>query len=257
MLDRLPAETARSKRLLSDEKSNVLIYMTGHGGDNFLKFQDTEEINSHDLADAIQQMYERRRYNQILLMIDTCQASTMHEHLRAPGVTAIASSVRGESSYSYQVDDELGVAVLDRFTWALLQFTAGLNATSNVTLADLYGSLDPHFLHSHPHLTQTDDAVDTSEARLVDFFGNVRRVQVGERPVPIAGAKNAPNWGAQFSLNKHDLQIEGIKGQPLASTLLEMKEQASLYPNGLVILALLMLYLLLIFTSSLRRSSNR
>lgn len=34
----------------------------GHGGDNFLKFQDTEEINAHDLADAIAQMEEKKRY---------------------------------------------------------------------------------------------------------------------------------------------------------------------------------------------------
>ena len=36
---RLPPSTPRSKRLLSDERSNILIYMTGHGGDGFLKFQ--------------------------------------------------------------------------------------------------------------------------------------------------------------------------------------------------------------------------
>jgi len=36
---RLPPSTPRSKRLLSDNRSNVLIYMTGHGGDGFLKFQ--------------------------------------------------------------------------------------------------------------------------------------------------------------------------------------------------------------------------
>ncbi len=29
----------RSKRLLTDEGSNILVYMTGHGGDGFLKFQ--------------------------------------------------------------------------------------------------------------------------------------------------------------------------------------------------------------------------
>ncbi|KAL6177423.1 hypothetical protein ACLB2K_048949 [Fragaria x ananassa] len=48
-------ETAvpRSKRLLSDEGSHILLYMTGHGGDEFLKFQDSEELQSHDLADAV------------------------------------------------------------------------------------------------------------------------------------------------------------------------------------------------------------
>jgi glycosylphosphatidylinositol transamidase (GPIT) subunit GPI8 len=35
--------------------------MTGHGGDEFLKFQDVEEVSSHDLADAFKQMDEKRR----------------------------------------------------------------------------------------------------------------------------------------------------------------------------------------------------
>lgn len=56
-------ETAvpRSKRLLSDEGSHILVYMTGHGGDEFLKFQDNEELQSHDLADAVKQMKEKHR----------------------------------------------------------------------------------------------------------------------------------------------------------------------------------------------------
>jgi glycosylphosphatidylinositol transamidase (GPIT) subunit GPI8 len=52
----------RSKRLLSDEGSHILLYMTGHGGDEFLKFQDAEELQSHDLADAVKQMKEKRRF---------------------------------------------------------------------------------------------------------------------------------------------------------------------------------------------------
>ncbi|RWW03635.1 hypothetical protein BHE74_00033098 [Ensete ventricosum] len=51
----------RSKRLLSDEGSHILLYMTGHGGDEFLKFQDSEELQSHDLADAVRQMKEKSR----------------------------------------------------------------------------------------------------------------------------------------------------------------------------------------------------
>ncbi len=38
------AAVPRSKRLLSDGGSNVLVYLTGHGGDDFLKFQDQEEM---------------------------------------------------------------------------------------------------------------------------------------------------------------------------------------------------------------------
>lgn len=62
LTDRWPADYPRSKRLMTDERSNILIYMTGHGGNEFLKFQDAEEISSFDLADAFEQMWEKKRY---------------------------------------------------------------------------------------------------------------------------------------------------------------------------------------------------
>ncbi len=36
--------------------------MTGHGGDGFLKFQDSEEISSIELADAFEQMWQKQRW---------------------------------------------------------------------------------------------------------------------------------------------------------------------------------------------------
>jgi GPI-anchor transamidase subunit K len=47
--------------LLTDDRSNILVYMTGHGGNEFLKFQDAEEIGAFDLADAFEQMWEKKR----------------------------------------------------------------------------------------------------------------------------------------------------------------------------------------------------
>lgn len=65
-----------------------------------MKFQDSEEINAHDLADAINQMHERRRFNEMVVIIDTCQAASMFEKINVPNVLTIASSSKGESSYS-------------------------------------------------------------------------------------------------------------------------------------------------------------
>lgn len=62
LTDRLGEDVPRGKRLGSDGGSNVLVYMTGHGGNEFLKFQDSEEIGSWDLADAFEQMWEKKRY---------------------------------------------------------------------------------------------------------------------------------------------------------------------------------------------------
>jgi phosphatidylinositol glycan class K len=58
---RVEPSVPRSKRLLSDDRSNVFVYMTGHGGNEFLKFQDNEEISAFDIADAFEQMYQKKR----------------------------------------------------------------------------------------------------------------------------------------------------------------------------------------------------
>ncbi|WAR31494.1 GPI8-like protein, partial [Mya arenaria] len=119
---RLPPSTPRSKRLLSDENSNILVYMTGHGGDGFLKFQDAEEISSVELADAFEQMWQKRRYHEAFFMIDTCQAESMFQKFYSPNILAVASSRVGEDSLSHHVDPSIGVYVIDRYTYYALEF---------------------------------------------------------------------------------------------------------------------------------------
>ena len=57
----MDSSVPRSKRLLTDDRSNIFVYMTGHGGNEFLKFQDNEEISAFDIADAVAQMWEKKR----------------------------------------------------------------------------------------------------------------------------------------------------------------------------------------------------
>lgn len=58
---RVEPSVPRSKRLLTDERSNIFVFMTGHGGNEFLKFQDNEEISAFDIADAFEQMWQKKR----------------------------------------------------------------------------------------------------------------------------------------------------------------------------------------------------
>jgi GPI-anchor transamidase subunit K len=60
-IGRVEPSMPRSKRLLTDDRSNIFVYMTGHGGDEFLKFQDSEEISAFDIADAFEQMWQKKR----------------------------------------------------------------------------------------------------------------------------------------------------------------------------------------------------
>ncbi|KAF2616690.1 hypothetical protein F2Q68_00042636 [Brassica cretica] len=96
----------RSKRLLSDEGSHILLYMTGHG-------MEVHLLVSHLLC--LWSLY-----------------FDMH-------------SLKGENSYSHHLDSDIGVSVVDRFTYYTLAFFERLNIYEN---ASLNRSYDPRQLMS-------------------------------------------------------------------------------------------------------------
>ncbi|KFY13947.1 hypothetical protein V492_02960 [Pseudogymnoascus sp. VKM F-4246] len=217
LTDRVGEEMPRSKRLLTDENSNILIYMTGHGGDEFLKFQDAEEISAFDLADAFEQMWEKRRYHEILFMIDTCQANTMYSKFYSPNIIATGSSEIGQSSYSHHADNDVGVAVIDRYTYYNLDFleTQVRDPSSKKTLGDLFDSYDESKIHSQPGFRWDLFPGDEEEGRkrlIMDFFGNVQGVEVGE---PEENLGRRPNSTEEAEW-KEDLLSLGKKIRELA-----------------------------------------
>lgn len=176
LTNRHPHGTPRSKKMLTDAGSNLLIFMTGHGGDEFLKFQDQFEIMSKDVADALGQMREKRRYNEVLFIAETCQAATMAAQFYTPNVLSIGSSAKGESSYSHHVDRDIGLSVIDRFTYHTLEFMEGVHVHSTTTANQLFDHLVFHKIHStsEPILDNfRHRPLDT--VRLTDFFGSVMR----------------------------------------------------------------------------------
>lgn len=176
LTDRWSEDQPKSKRLLTDENSNILVYMTGHGGDDFLKFQDAEEIASEDIADAFAQMHEKKRYNEIFFMIDTCQANTMYSKFYSPNILAVGSSRIEESSYSHHSDVEIGVAVIDRFTYYTLEFMETIKKDSTLTLQDLFDSYTFEKVHSHVGVRTDLMERDPKDILITDFFGNVQNV---------------------------------------------------------------------------------
>ncbi|KAF8609119.1 hypothetical protein BDV93DRAFT_535730 [Ceratobasidium sp. AG-I] len=193
---RVEPSLPRSKRLLTDDRSNIFVYMTGHGGNEFLKFQDNEEISAFDIADAFEQMWQKKRYNEILFMIDTCQANTMYSKFYSPNIVATGSSELGENSYSHENDNDIGVAVIDSYTHYVLQYLEQINKTSKATMADLFGNYNPVLIKSHAGVRSDLFNRPLSETKVTDFFGGVAQVEVLEDPMPAALPKqqrNTPN----------------------------------------------------------------
>ncbi|KAF6825445.1 peptidase C13 family protein [Colletotrichum musicola] len=183
LTDRVGDEMPRSKRLLTDDRSNILVYMTGHGGNEFLKFQDAEEIGAFDLADAFEQMWEKKRYHEILFMIDTCQANTMYSKLYSPNIIATGSSELDQSSYSHHADNDVGVAVIDRYTYYNLEFLESQvqDLSSKKTVGELFDSYTYEKIHSNAGVRYDlfrGGAEAARSRRITDFFGNVQNVEV-------------------------------------------------------------------------------
>ncbi|KAK3398330.1 peptidase C13 family-domain-containing protein [Sordaria brevicollis] len=200
LTDRVGEEMPRSKRLLTDDRSNILVYMTGHGGNEFLKFQDAEEIGAFDLADAFEQMWEKKRYHEILFMIDTCQANTMYSKLYSPNIIATGSSELDQSSYSHHADNDIGVAVIDRYTYYNLEFLENevRDTSSKKTVGDLFDSYTYEKIHSNAGVRYDlfPGGAEAARSRLVtDFFGNVQNVEVD-------GSKNTTLEEDMLALSK-------------------------------------------------------
>ncbi|TVY57576.1 GPI-anchor transamidase, partial [Lachnellula suecica] len=185
LTDRVGEEMPRSKRLLTDDRSNILVYMTGHGGMN-----------------AFEQMWEKKRYHELLFMIDTCQANTMYSKFYSPNIIATGSSEIDQSSYSHHADNDVGVAVIDRYTYYNLDFleTQVREPSSKMNLGDLFDSYDESKIHSHPGVRWDlfpGNEQGGRERLVMDFFGNVQNVEVDN-------ARNDTEW-------KEDLLLLGKK----------------------------------------------
>lgn len=126
------------------------------------------------------------RYHELLFIIDTCQANTMYSKFYSPNVIGVGSSKIDTSSYSHHADSDVGVAVIDRFTYYNLEFLESQvhDQSSKLTLGDLFDSYDDEKIHSAPGFRYDlfHGGESAGRNRLVmDFFGNVQNVETGSR----------------------------------------------------------------------------
>ena len=111
--------------------------------------QDSEEISSVELADAVEQMWQKRRYHELFYMVDTCQSESMFQLVYSPGVLAVGSSQVGEDSLSHHVDPAIGVYIIDRYTYYALEFLESTQPDSQHTMQQ--------FLKVHSRFTYRDN----------------------------------------------------------------------------------------------------
>ncbi|XP_020485658.1 GPI-anchor transamidase [Labrus bergylta] len=245
---RLPPSTPRSKRLLSDDRSNILIYLTGHGGNGFLKFQDSEEISNVELADAFEQMWQKRRYNELLFIIDTCQGASMYERFYSPNLMALASSQVGEDSLSHQPDLAIGVHLMDRYTFYLLEFLEDIHPASKANMNDLFKVCPKSQCVSTPGHRTDLFLRDPGSVLITDFFGSVRKVEITMETInltePIKTVEQNPVNG---ELEKETYSYLYVDQLPVSEIIHQKPKQKDWHPPDGFILGLWTLILMVFF----------
>lgn len=121
--------TPGNKRIFSDEKSKIFLYLTGHGGDGYFKVQDTQVMLSADLANAVYEMNFKGKFEEMLIFIDSCKAISIFDYIDLPNVHGVSSSLRDQPAKSYGSNQELGISATDHFTYFFAQLFNGKNAT--------------------------------------------------------------------------------------------------------------------------------
>eukprot|EP00730_Choanoeca_flexa_P002526 TRINITY_DN11081_c0_g1_i1.p1 TRINITY_DN11081_c0_g1~~TRINITY_DN11081_c0_g1_i1.p1 ORF type:complete len:326 (+),score=53.40 TRINITY_DN11081_c0_g1_i1:538-1515(+) len=133
---RLPKYTPPSRKLNTSPNSKLLIYVTGHGGVDFFKFQDKEIISGAELGNVFTQMYSGRRYKDVLFFFDTCHAESMLRHIRVPNVISVASSNINQDSYGTRPSTAIGAALSDEFSGHLCDVFEGMTRNSSSSVHD-------------------------------------------------------------------------------------------------------------------------
>jgi len=178
---RHPKNTPLNQQLPLHSHTNVLIYITGHGGERFMKFRDIEELTTTDLERTLYEMYMMNRYKEILLIIDTCQAFTlapndeMYENKISikveewlskfypftfskpnrlvKNVYCIGSSLIGQNSYAHHIDSIIGHSVIDRYIYYFLNYMKAHNGWKDLyTISLKEGLVDALYMNRNESL---------------------------------------------------------------------------------------------------------
>lgn len=128
----------------------------------------------------------------------------MYSKFYSPNIIATGSSEIDQSSYSHHSDQDVGVAVIDRYTYYNLDFLERevREPSSKKTLGNLFDSYDEEKLLSRAGVRWDlfpGGEQAGRERLLMDFFGNVQNVEVDS-----PATQNDTEW-------KEDLLLLGKK----------------------------------------------
>ena len=156
------------RQLNSNKDSKIIVLITSHGGENFIKVRNFLVVLSDELNRTLNEMYIKGKYKELVFVVDTCEGY----HVKVPNIYFISSSALGQKASSYSYDENLMGPTVDKFHFLLYNSLKNIheNRLYNTTLDKLFGDIK-----AKKKFLETDVIWDNKINRVPyvnEFFGN-------------------------------------------------------------------------------------
>ncbi len=160
------------RQLKSDRNSKIVILITSHGGENFIKVRNFLVVLSDELNRTLNEMYIKGKYKELLFVLDTCEGYSLYDHVKVPNIYFISSSAVGQKASSYSFDENSMGPTVDKFHFLLYNSLKKIHESKlyNTTLDELFGDIK-----AKKKFLETDVTWDNKIDRVLyvkEFFGN-------------------------------------------------------------------------------------
>lgn len=168
------------RQLNTNKNSKIIVIITSHGGENFIKIRGTMVILSEELNRTLNEMYIKEKYKELVFILDTCEGYSLYDYVNVPNIYFVASALLNQKASSYSYDNEIMGPTVDKFHFLLYKSLIDIrnqfkfNITIHDMLNDIKGKKD--FL-------STDVTISDKINRNItvgEFFGDMRKDQQNE-----------------------------------------------------------------------------
>ena len=115
-------------------------------------------MHSEDLAKVIHEMHVKGLYKEMVLLLDTCEALSLFDHVKAPNVYMIGSAQHHESALATEYDGALNNFSSDNFSRDMIEFLyspVGYRSNRNYSLEDFHKYFTFEMIKSHVSVVNT------------------------------------------------------------------------------------------------------
>ena len=208
------------RQLKTNKNSRILIVITSHGGENFIKVRNYQVILSDELHRTLSEMYIKQLYKELVFVLDTCEAYSVYDHVNVPNIYFVASSLINQKASSYSYDDALMGPSVDKFHFLLFKTLKYIhqNMLYNYTLDELFYELKNKKDFLGTDMEINNRITHRKDLMLTEFFGDkrIKDEKTIELNFDIEGFQNVNDrFMIQFldnnlrlSLTKEDLDEE-------------------------------------------------